>query len=192
MILLELFYEFFLIGQFTFGGGYAMIPLVKEVSLRREWLSIEQFTSFLGVCESTPGPIAINMATFIGSSQYGILGAIVATIGVVLPSFIIILLIASLLKNFTDNKFFKAFIKGVKPVVIGLIITTGFILLVECFGYVSLNEFNPNYISMICFGLITLIYFLSKKIFKKKLSAVMIILISIVLGIGVSLIFNLL
>ena len=89
MILLELFYEFFLIGLFTFGGGYAMIPLVKEVSLRREWLSIEQFTSFLGVCESTPGPIAINMATFIGSSQYGILGAIVATIGVVLPSFII-------------------------------------------------------------------------------------------------------
>ena len=192
MILLELFYEFFLIGLFTFGGGYAMIPLVKEVSLRRGWLTIEEFTSFLGVCESTPGPIAINMATFIGSTQYGFLGSLIATLGVTLPSFIVILLVASVLKNLTNNRLFNAFIKGVKPVVIGLIITTGFILLVECFGYVSLTEFNPNYISIICFVLITIFYFLYKNIFKKKLSAVMIILISIILGLGVSLIFNLL
>ena len=90
MIFLELFIEFFLIGLFTFGGGYAMIPLVKDLVIEKGWLTEEAFYNFLGVCESTPGPIAINMATYVGSTQGGVLGSIVATLGVVLPSFIII------------------------------------------------------------------------------------------------------
>ena len=103
MIYLELFYEFFIIGLFTFGGGYAMIPLIKETVLTNEWLTIDEFYRFVGVCESTPGPIAVNMATYVGSTQGGFLGSICATLGVVLPSFIIILLIAMLLKNFVKK-----------------------------------------------------------------------------------------
>ena len=97
---LYLFLEFFKIGLFTFGGGYAMIPLVKETVLTHNWLTEEQFYNFLGVCESTPGPIAINMATYVGNVQGGILGSLIASIAVILPSFIIILIIAAILKNF--------------------------------------------------------------------------------------------
>ena len=94
MIYLKLFYEFFKIGLFTFGGGYAMIPLVRDTAINSGWLLADEFSSLIAVCESTPGPVAINMATYIGSLQGGILGSACATLGVVLPSFIIILLIA--------------------------------------------------------------------------------------------------
>ena len=97
-IYLLLFLEFFKIGLFTFGGGYAMIPLVKEVVLEYGWLTESEFYNFIGICESTPGPIAINMATYIGARQGDLLGSICATVGVILPSFIIIILIAALLK----------------------------------------------------------------------------------------------
>ena len=90
---LKLFLTMFKIGLFTFGGGYAMIPLVKETVINNGWLAEADFYSFIGVCESTPGPVAINMATYIGSVQGGILGSVCATLGVVLPSFLIILLI---------------------------------------------------------------------------------------------------
>lgn len=84
MIYLYLFLEFFKIGLFTFGGGYAMIPLVEEVVLKYNWVTSDEFYNLIGVCESTPGPIAINMATYIGSTQGNLLGSIVATFGVVL------------------------------------------------------------------------------------------------------------
>ena len=98
-IYLELFLSFFKRGLFTFGGGYAMISLVMETCISKNWLTEEEIMNFIAICESTPGPIAVNMATFIGTSQAGILGAIVATIGVVLPSFIVILIIAAVIKN---------------------------------------------------------------------------------------------
>ena len=106
-IYLLLFLEFFKIGLFTFGGGYAMIPLVEETVVARGWISESAFYDFIGVCESTPGPIAVNMATYVGSVQGqlangvfgGVFGSICATLGVVLPSFLIILAIAALLKN---------------------------------------------------------------------------------------------
>lgn len=188
MILWKLFIEFFKIGLFTIGGGYAMIPLVRETVLNYGWLSESEFYDFIGICESTPGPIAINMATYVGSTQGGIFGSICATLGVVLPSFIIILLIAAVLKNFTENKYFKGFIEGVKPVVIALITSTGVTLLIKCIGFVSLKEFKFNPVSTICFLSLTAIYFMYKKISQKKLSTIMLIVISAVLGIAVSLI----
>ena len=191
-IYLELFFEFFKIGLFTFGGGLAMIPLVKDVCVSKGWVSLEAFPSLIGICESTPGPIAINMATYIGSSvtSGNILGSIVATLGVVLPSFIIILLIASLINGLTNNKYFKNFIKGVSPVVTGLILSTGLIIMIKAFGYVSIEQIEPNYISIICFALIVLVYFGYKLIRKKKLSSITLIIISVFLGIGVSLLFG--
>lgn len=187
MIYLVLFFEFFKIGLFTFGGGFAMIPLIKEAVLTHSWLSESEFYDFIGVCESTPGPVAVNMATYIGSVQGGLLGSVVATLGVVLPSFIIILLIAAVLKNFTKNRYFKGFLEGVKPVVIALITSTGITLLMKCVGYVSLKEFSPNTVSIICFCLLTAVYLISERVFKKKISAIMLIVISAVLGIVFSL-----
>ena len=186
MIYLSLCLEFFKIGLFTFGGGYAMIPLVKEVVQTHEWLTADQFENFLGVCESTPGPIAINMATFVGSAQGGILGAILATLGVVLPSFLIILLIAAVLKNFVENKYFKGFLQGVKPVVIALIVSTGVIMTAETVGYSVLSVFDFRLVSTVVFALLIIIYFVAKYLFDKKISAVWLILISAALGIGVS------
>ena len=190
MIYFRLFYEFFKIGLFTFGGGYAMIPLVKDTVITNSWLGENEFYDLLGICESTPGPIAVNMATFVGSYEGGILGSIFATLGVVLPSFIIILLVAVILKNFIENKYFKGFIKGVKPVVIALITATGFVLLIKCIGYIPNEKFELNLVSAICFLLILAIYNVSLKVFKKKLSAVVLILISAVLGILLSCLLN--
>ncbi len=190
MIYLELFYEFFKIGLFTFGGGYAMIPLVREVVVDKNWLAEADFYSFIGVCESTPGPVAINMATYIGSIQGGILGSVCATLGVVLPSFLIILLIASILHKFTENKYFKNFIRGVKPIVIALILSTGILLLVECIGLnIEQMTFDLKIVSTIVFVLIVGIYFGALKLFKKKLSTIYLIIIAAGLGIIFSLIF---
>ena len=190
LIYLELFYEFFKIGLFTFGGGYAMIPLVREVVVNKGWLAEADFYSFIGVCESTPGPVAINMATYIGSVQGGILGSVCATLGVVLPSFLIILLIASILNKFTENKFFKNFIRGVKPIVMALILSTGILLLVECVGLnIEQMTFDLKIVSSIVFVLIVATYFIALKVFKKKLSTIILIIIAACLGIIFSLIF---
>lgn len=185
MIYLTLFLEFFKMGLFTFGGGYAMIPLIEETVLKYEWLTEARFSEMLGVCESTPGPVAINMATYIGSVQGGFLGSLIATLGVALPSFIIILLIAAILKNFTNHPIFKGFVRGVQPVVIGLILSTGVILFAKALGYVDLTAFNPDWISVIIFALLIGIYWLALQVFHKKLSAIQLILISAGLGLAV-------
>ena len=190
LIILELFLEFFKIGLFTFGGGFAMIPLVKETVVNKGWLSIDEFTNFIGVCESTPGPIAVNMATYIGSTQAGILGSVFATLGVVLPSFLIILLIASILNNFTKNKYFQSFIKGVKPVIVALISSTGIILLAKAIGYQTLESINLNIESICCFCVILIVYNIVTLVFKKKMSSILVILLSAVLGIGFSVLFE--
>ena len=187
-IYLLLFLEFFKIGLFTFGGGYAMIPLVKEVVLEYGWLTESEFYNFIGICESTPGPIAINMATYIGARQGDLLGSICATVGVILPSFIIIILIAALLKNIVKNPYVQAFLAGIKPVVLGLIVSTGLILFAKAIGYVNLKTFNFNLPATIIFGVLVILYFGVLKLFKKKLSAVSIILISAILGILISII----
>lgn len=186
-IYLILFLEFFMIGLFTIGGGYAMIPLVRELVLKYNWMSETEFYNFLGVCESTPGPIAINMATYVGSTQGGLLGSIVATLGVVLPSFIIIILVASILKKVIKNKYFQAFLNGVKPVVIALIFGTGLMLVIKCIGFININEFSFDFISFIIFILIAFIFYFTKYVFKKKLNAISLILISASLGLLISL-----
>lgn len=182
MIYLKLFFEFFKIGLFTFGGGYAMIPLVRDAVIGNNWLTLDEFYDFIAVTESTPGSLAVNMATYIGSVNGGILGSIVATLGVILPSFIIILLIAILLKKITNNKYLNYFLQGIKPVIIGLILSTGFILLLKCLGYKE-QEFNFDYRSVIIFIVLGLIYFLYYKVFKKKMNTILFICLSAIFGI---------
>ena len=124
MIYLQLFFSFLMIGTVSFGGGYGMISLIRETVLSYGWLSEEEFLNFIAVSESTPGPLAVNMATFIGSSQGGILGSFLATLGVVMPSFFIILLIAALLKNFMKYAGVQAFLSGIRPCVVAMILST--------------------------------------------------------------------
>lgn len=190
--LLLLFWEFFQIGLFTFGGGFAMIPLVKEAVLSNNWLSEADFYSFIGVCESTPGPIAINMATYVGASQCGPLGSVFATLGVVLPSFIIILLIAALLKGVTKTKWFKGFLSGAQPVITALLLSTGLIMLAKAIGYGGNFSFAPNLEGIVILALLLTIIGAGKKFFKKKFSSIQLILISAILGIAVCMISELL
>ena len=124
MIYIQLFLSFFEIGLFTFGGGYAMISLIRDKTLAFGWLTEDELLNMIAVSESTPGPIAVNMATFVGSMEGGILGSLVATLGVVLPSFIIILLISAVVKGLLKYKGVQAFLNGVRPCIVSLIIGT--------------------------------------------------------------------
>lgn len=123
MVYFKVFWEFFKIGAFTFGGGYAMIPLIqREIVDKYRWLSMEQFIDIIAIAEMTPGPIAVNSATFVGYKVAKFWGAVMATIGVVLPSFLVIWLIASVFFQFQNNLVVQAAFKGLRPAVLGLII----------------------------------------------------------------------
>ena len=130
MIFLNLFLTFFKIGAFTFGGGYAMLPLIQAEVISKGWIEQDLLVNFIAVAESTPGPFAINTATYIGSEMGGsfgawgsIFGAFCATLGVVLPSFIIILIVAQFFEKFKESKGVKGVMSGLKPAVVGLIAT---------------------------------------------------------------------
>ena len=115
MTLLELFLGCLKVGCFAFGGAYAAIPLIRDVVLSYGWMEDEALTYMIAVSESTPGPIMVNLATYVGSSQAGILGALIATLAVVLPSFIIILLVTAFLKTILKNPYVQAVLGGLKP-----------------------------------------------------------------------------
>ena len=121
MIYLELFYTFFYIGAFTFGGGYAMLPLIQEEVMRHGWIAEEKLLDMVAISESTPGPFAVNMATFIGAEQGGLFGAFCATMGVVLPSFLVILIVARCYDRFRNSRVVKGCMTGLKPATVGLI-----------------------------------------------------------------------
>lgn len=190
MIYLQLFLEFLKIGLFTFGGGYAMIPLIKEVVLKYNWLNESQFLNMIGVSEVTPGPIAINMATYIGSTQAGIGGAAIATLGVVLPSFLIMLLISILLKRFMKNKYVQGALGGIKGVAIALICSSAITLLADVLFPYKVEggtiSFAPQFTAIKIFVLIVAGYFLLKIILKKKPGPIAIIIMSAIIGLMVN------
>ena len=131
MIYFELFYTFFLIGLFTFGGGYAMIPMIQDQVVGKGWMTDAQLTDFIAISETTPGPFAINISTFVGSQTAGVLGAICSTLGVILPSFIIIILVAIILNKFLKSRFVQGALNGVKPVIVALIAATAITFLLK-------------------------------------------------------------
>lgn len=182
--MLELFLTFLKIGAVSFGGGYGMISLVREEALSHGWLTSDEFINMIAVAESTPGPIAINMATFIGSNEYGILGSVLATLGVVLPAFLIILTISALIKNFIKYKGVQAFLSGVQPCVVALILSTAFtMLLSSLFGFSHIGDIPTfNIVGIIVLPIIILIAFGYKKWKKKKISPILLIIISAILG----------
>jgi len=121
MIILELLLVFMYVGLFTIGGGMAAIPLIKEAVITRGWLTIDEFTSMIGISQSTPGPIGINVATYVGFEQFGIFGALAATIGFILPSFIIVSFLAGLLRKYRTSLLVVNWFYFVKAAVMGLI-----------------------------------------------------------------------
>lgn len=185
MIFLELFITFFEIGLFTFGGGYAMISLVREQTLAHGWLTEAELLNMIAVSESTPGPIAVNMATFVGSTQAGILGSACATLGVVLPSFIIILLISAVIKNFLKVEAVQGALRGVRPCVVALILGTAITLATSTllgFKSVEQGSITPDYMGIIIFAVVAGASWLIKKLSGKKPSPIILILISAALG----------
>ena len=184
-LLLDLFLTFLKIGVVSFGGGYGMIPLLTEEVVAHNWLTESEVLNFIAVSESTPGPIAVNMATFIGASQHGILGAFLATLGVVLPAFIIILCIASIMAGLLKYAGVKAFLSGVRPVVIGLIIATGLSMSIMVLIGISKigDKFFLDYKAVIIFAVVSILHLVYKKVKKKSISPIILIAVSAVLGI---------
>lgn len=176
MIYLELFLGFLKVGCFTFGGGYGAVALIRDVVLSNGWLSEEMLTYMIAVSESTPGPIMVNMATYIGSSQAGFWGAAVATLAVVLPSFFIMLLVSTLLAAVIKNKYVQAVLRGLKPCVVGIVLATGI--------WMTAKNFVPGFDlrAIVLTALLAAISPLWKKFRKKKLSPMALIAISAVLG----------
>lgn len=125
MIYLRLFFEFMKVGLFSVGGGLATLPFLREMAARTGWFTNADLTDMIAVSESTPGPIGVNMATYVGFTVGGVPGAIVSTLGLITPSIIIILLIALFLKNFKDNKYVQGAFYGLRPTSTGLIAAAG-------------------------------------------------------------------
>lgn len=181
MIYLDLFLGFLKVGCFAFGGAYGAIPLIRDVVMSYGWLSDEMLTYMIAVSESTPGAIMVNLATYIGSNQAGFLGAVIATLAVVLPSFLIILLVTALLKTALKNKYVQAVLRGLKPCVIGIVLATGiYMVLGNCFGTVSAIKVNLQ--AIIITALLIVSMFGYKHFAKKKLSPILLIVISAVAG----------
>ena len=181
MIYLELFLTFFKIGAFTIGGGYAMLPLIQADVIAHNWMPKEQIVNFIAVSESTPGPFAVNIATYVGSQMGGILGALCATLGVVLPSFIIILIVAQIFEKFKNSKTVSGLMTGLKPAVIGLIgsaiVSIGATVFFPSGFATAVFATIPFYISLVIFAISIILAF-------KKIHPILIICLSAALGIA--------
>lgn len=181
MIYINLLIGFLEVGFLSFGGGYAAIPLIRDVVLSYGWLDEEMLTYMVAVSESSPGPIMVNMATYVGSLKGGILGAVIATAAVVLPAFMIILLIMVLLRKLLQNRYIKAALGGMKPCIIGIILTTGIIMVLRnCGILIGNNTFDILTVVLTC-GM-GVIYFGSRKVFKKGISPIGLIGLSAIVG----------
>ena len=186
MIYLELFYTFFTIGLFTFGGGYAMLPLIQQKVVDNGWLTLEEIVDFVAVSESTPGPFAVNCATYVGTETAGILGAICATLGVVLPSFIIILIVARCYIRFKNSKLVSGAMFALRATVVGLMAGAVFGMLPTVFlsAGVSLSSLtSPEFLCSAVIFITMLVLAL------KKVSPIILILCSAAAGILSGLLF---
>ncbi len=187
MIYLELFWTFFKIGLFTFGGGYAMLPMIQAEITAHSWMSETALVDFVAVSESTPGPFAVNVSTYVGAELAGIPGGLCATLGVVLPSFIIILIVARCYVRFKNSRIVTGCMSGLKPAVVGLIaaafISVGKTVFLPQ-GFTQAIFLSPDF--YVSFGIFLLMAFLAFK----KLHPIIIICLSAAIGIGAGFILN--
>ena len=184
MIYLELFLTFLKLGAFTFGGGAAMMPFIQEEAVSKWGFTAEEIINFIAISESTPGPFAVNIATFVGAEKGGFFGSVCATLGLVLPSFVIILIIAKCYEKFKTNKIVAGAMTGLRPTSVGLIAAATISIGVEVlfpagFSFATLLSYEFVAALLIFIGMFLLC------IFVKKFNPIFVILITAVLGIAV-------
>lgn len=181
MILLDLFIGFLKVGCFAFGGAYGAIPLIRDVVLSYGWLDDELLTYMIAVSESTPGPIMVNLATYVGSSQAGLPGSLISTLAVVLPSFIIILLVTALLETVLQNSYVQAVLRGLKPCMVGIILATGIYMIIRNSIVIQggAMQIRPLILTLV----LGAVYFGSKIIKKGGISPISLICLSAAAGI---------
>ncbi len=182
MIYWELFLGFLKVGCFAFGGAYGAIPFIRSVVLSYGWLSDEALTDMIAVSESTPGPIMVNLATYVGSSQAGLPGAVLATLAVTLPAFGIILALMAILKKVTGNRAVQAAMQGIKPCIIGVILETGVYMLADnCAPIWNGGAVQPQALAVLGILLAAALGF--RLICKKKLPPTALIAVAALVGI---------
>ena len=190
MIYLSLFLNFLKIGLFTFGGAYGAIPIIRETVLANGWLSEEQFSYFLAVSESTPGPIMVNMATYIGFVMgstdgilAGILGSALCTLGTVLPAFVVMILITTILRHFIEHPRVRAILAAIVPCVTGIILATGLWMLLELLLPALPASLAGFDLSALIVGAILILAMWGFKLWRKKpISPILLIAVAAVLG----------
>lgn len=178
MIYLTLFWQFFVTSCFTFGGAYGAIPLIRDMVLHNGWLSDEQLSYMIAVSESTPGPIMVNMSTYIGYRQGGILGSAIATFAVILPAYLVILLVVSILERTIKSPYVQAVLRGLKPCVTGIVLATGVYLVLQNCLLPDLDLRGLVVTALLAASLIGY-----RLVFRKRLSPLVLIGISACLGI---------
>jgi len=179
MILWKLFLEFFKVSCFTFGGAYGALALIRDAVMANGWLTEQRLAEMIAVSESTPGPIIINLATYIGKDQAGFLGSVAATVAVVLPAYLVIVLIAAVLKHAIDHPWVQAVLRGMKPCVTGLILAMGVYLTVRN----CLPEWSFDGKAVGITAVLGLAMVLWPRLGKKKMSPLALIGVSAVLGV---------
>ena len=185
MIYLQLFLTFLKVGAFAFGGGYAMLSLIGDSVLKYGWMTEEELLNFVGVETVIPGPIAVNMATYIGYEQGGLLGALLATIGVVLPSFIIVLIVAACIKNLLKYPPVKTFIASMRPALGGLIVSVAVTTALTVFfgiDTISTIKLSFDWRTLVILAVVIAIPIIWKRIKKKEFSSILLVVISGILG----------
>lgn len=187
MIFLRLFYEFFKAGLFAVGGGLATLPFLQDIADKTGWYTQAQLADMIAVSESTPGPIGVNMATYVGFTVGGVPGAVIATLGLITPSIIIILIIAAFLRAFRDNKYVEAAFYGLRPASTALIASAGMsVVMISLFYTQKYNE-SGNLLQLFNlkgFALAAVILILTRFVKPtKKLHPIIFILASAAVGI---------
>lgn len=184
MIYLQLFWSFLQIGMFSFGGGYAAMPLIEEqIVTQHGWLSMQEFTDLITISQMTPGPIAVNSATFVGIKIAGIPGALVATLGCILPSCILVIALAKLYLKYRNMQMLQGVLTSLRPAVVAMIAAAGVSVLVTAFwGEEAISFFGTNWVLVVIF----LICFLLLR--KTKLTPIAVMVLAGVLNLGVGLV----
>lgn len=184
MIYIDLVFGFLKVGCLSFGGAYGAIPLIRDTVLSYGWMTDKELAYMIAVSESTPGPIMINLATYVGSSQAGFPGAVIATLAVVIPSFIIILLAAAAFNTVIKNRFVQAVLKGIKPCMTGIIMATGIYMTAKNVLFIE-DAQVVEWKALLLTAILALLLFGSKRLFKRQISSVALIIVSAVLGIAI-------
>lgn len=181
MIYIDLIIGFLKVGIFSFGGAYGAIPVIRDIVLSYGWLTDDELTYMIAVSESTPGPIMVNLATYVGSSQAGFIGALLATIAVAFPAFVIMIGVVKVMEKVMNNRAVLAVLSGLVPCIIGLIFATGVYMTASRIIKLDSGVQVDAKAALIAVILVILMYG-SKKIIGKQISPIMLIIISALLG----------